>query len=173
MVHSIDEFARQCSVLLKVEPGPAGRQKVCDLLKELLADREFIAKYVPESTSERDLLYEDPELKFCIFAEHKHGAKVGKPHDHGSSWAIYGQAVGVTEMTEWELLEPATAHKPGKVRRKAVYTMTPGSAYVYNESVLHSPSRTGPTRLIRFEGVNLDQFRELRPEYELVEGQSS
>lgn len=173
MVHGIEEFARKCSSVLKADPGPAGRQKVCDLLKVLLADRDFIAKYVPESTSERDLLYEDPELKFCIFAEHKHGAKIGKPHDHGSSWAIYGQAVGVTEMTEWELLEPATAGRPGKVRQKSVYTMMPGSAHVYNEGVLHSPSRTGPTRLIRFEGVNLDQFREQRPEYELVEGRTS
>ena len=55
--------------------------------------------------------------------------------------------------------------RPGKVRKARVYSMTPGSAYVYNEGVLHSPSRTAPTRLIRVEGVNLDQFRALRPEY--------
>ncbi len=165
MTQSIDEFGRLCSALLKVEPGPAGRQKVCDLLKPLLADKAFVEKTVPESTSERELLYEDPELKFCVFAEHKGGAKVGKPHDHGPSWAIYGQAAGETEMVEWQLLEPATSDRPGKVRKARVYSMTPGSAYVYNEGVLHSPSRTAPTRLIRVEGVNLDQFRALRPEY--------
>ena len=168
MADRIEAFARQCSALLKAGPGPAGRQQVCDLLKPLLADPSFVEQYVPESTSERELLYEDPELKFCLFAEHKHGAKVGKPHDHGPSWAIYGQAAGVTEMTVWEVLEPATDGKPGKVRRQDTYTMTPGSAFVYNEGVLHSPSRTAPTRLVRFEGVNLDQFRELRPEYLLV-----
>jgi hypothetical protein len=27
---------------------------------------------------------------------------IGGPHDHGNSWAIYGQALGWTEMTEWE-----------------------------------------------------------------------
>ncbi len=168
MTKSIDELGRLCGALLKAQPGPDGRQKVCDLLKPLLADNAFVDKAIPESTGERELLYEDPELKFCIFAEHKGGAKIGKPHDHGPSWAIYGQAAGETEMTEWELVKAPSKDGPGKVRRARIYKMTPGSAYVYNEGVLHSPSRTAPTRLIRVEGVNLDQFRALRPEYEEV-----
>jgi hypothetical protein len=36
------------------------------------------------------------------------------------------------------------------------YEMTRGSAYVYNEGDLHSPSRTSETRLIRFESQNMD-----------------
>jgi len=170
MAHTIDQFASQCSAILKAEPGPTGRQKVCDLLKQLLMDKTFIENSVCPNNAERHLLYEDPELKFCIFVEYKSDARIGKPHDHGPSWAIYGQATGITEMTVWELLEPATADKPGKVRKKTSYTMPPGSAHVYNEGVLHSPSRTGPTRLIRFEGVNLDEFKKLRPDYEVVAG---
>jgi len=77
MAYTIEQFARQCSALLKAEPGPAGRQKVCDLLKQVLMDKEFVEKTVSESTSERHLLYEDPELKFCIFAEHKRGPNRG------------------------------------------------------------------------------------------------
>jgi hypothetical protein len=34
-------------------------------------------------------------------------------------------------------------------------------AYVYNEGDLHSPRRTGPTRLIRIEGKNMDTVRRL------------
>ena len=162
MAHTIEQFAKQCSNLLKSEPGPAGRRKVCDLLKEVLKDKEFVEKTIPENTSERHLLYEDPELKFCIFAHHYRGPKQSQPHDHGPSWAIYGQAMGVTEMTDWELLEPATPEKPGKVRQKKTYSMRPGDAYVYDEGVLHSPARADSTRLIRFEGMNMDNVKRLK-----------
>ena len=65
-------------------------------------------------------------------------------------------------MTDWELVEPATADKPGKVRKKKDYSMTPGSAYVFNEGDLHSPARTDSTRLIRFEGMNMDTVKRLK-----------
>jgi predicted metal-dependent enzyme (double-stranded beta helix superfamily) len=162
MAHTIEQFAQQCSTILRADPGPAGRQKVCDLLKEVLKDKEFVKKTIPESTSDRHLLYEDPDLKFCIFAHYHHGPKTSQPHDHGPSWAIYGQAEGVTEMTDWELLEPASADKPGKVRKKKSYSMTPGSAYIYSEGILHSPARTDATKLIRLEGMNMDTVKRLK-----------
>ena len=45
MAHTIEQFAKQCSTMLKADPGPAGRQKVCQLLKEVLTDKEFVEKY--------------------------------------------------------------------------------------------------------------------------------
>ena len=47
------------------------------------------------------------------------------------------------------------------------YALTPGTAHVYNEGVLHAPRRDGPTRLIRVEGVNLYGMK--RDKYEAVE----
>ena len=88
------------------------------------------------------------------------------PHDHGPTWAIYGQAAGETEMTDWELLEAASEAAPGKVRKARTYTLTPGMAFVYNEGDLHSPRRDGPTRLIRLEGINMDTVKRLK--YEAV-----
>jgi hypothetical protein len=67
-------------------------------------------------------------------------------------------------MTDWALVEPASAETPGKVRQAKVYTLTPGTAFVYNEGDLHSPRRSGPTRLIRFEGINMDKVSRLRYE---------
>ena len=165
---SFQEFASRCSNLLKADPGPVGRRQVRDLLSEVLQDQAFVDAVVPERTTDRELRYEDPDLKFCIFAEHKFGAKTGEPHDHGPSWAIYGQAAGATQMSEWEIVEPATGTGSGKVRLLKRYTMTPGSAFVYDEGVLHSPSRTAPTRLIRFEGMNLESLRGARPKYEII-----
>ncbi len=51
-------------------------------------------------------------------------------------------------------------------RRAKTYTLTPGAAYVYNEGDLHSPRRESSTRLIRFEGRNMDSVQRLR--YEAV-----
>jgi predicted metal-dependent enzyme (double-stranded beta helix superfamily) len=157
MAHTLEQFASECHRLLKAEPGPAGREKVRALLQEVLKDQSFVVKNLDESTPERKILYEDPELKFCILAHYYKGAKESAPHDHGPSWAIYGQAWGETQMSDFELLEPASAEKPGKVRRVRTYKLTPGVAHVYNEGDLHSPKRDGSTKLIRIEGINMDK----------------
>ena len=48
------------------------------------------------------VLYEDPKLGFQVLAHINDKARVSPPHDHGASWAIYGQATKYTDMTEWE-----------------------------------------------------------------------
>lgn len=162
MARTLEQFATQCHEILKADPGPAGRNKVCALLQETLRDETFVVTNLGDEVSERKILYEDPELKFCILAHHYQGAKESPPHDHGPSWAIYGQARGETQMSDYELLEPATADKPGKVRKLRTYKLTPGVAHVYNEGDLHSPKRDGPTRLIRIEGVNMEKVKRLK-----------
>ena len=162
MTQTIEKFAAACHNILKAEPGPAGRRKVRDLLQETLKDQQFVATYLNDQTPERKILYEDPELGFCVLAHYYQGAKESSPHDHGPSWAIYGQAQGETEMSDYELLEPASAEKPGKVRKVRTYKLTPGIAHVYNEGDLHSPKRVSSTRLIRIEGVNMEKVKRLK-----------
>jgi predicted metal-dependent enzyme (double-stranded beta helix superfamily) len=161
MAHTLEQFAAACHDILKADPGPTGRQKICALLQELLKDDDFIAAHLGDNVPERKILYEDPELGFCILAHVYQGARETAPHDHGPSWAIYGQAHGETEMTDWALVEPATVDKPGKVRQVKTYTLKPGMAYAYHEGQLHSPRRAGATRLIRIEGLNMDKVRRL------------
>jgi len=159
---TLEGFAAKCHDLLKAEPGPAGREKVRALLETALKDDRFVASCLDDKTPERKILYEDPDLRFCILAHSYPGAKVSPPHDHGPSWAIYGQARGETEMSDYQLLEPATEAMPGKVKKVRTYKLTPGIAHVYNEGDLHSPSRAGPTRLIRIEGVNMEKVKRLK-----------
>lgn len=161
MAHTLEQFAAACHDILKAEPGPAGRQKVCALLQEVLKDDAFVATHLGDNVPERKILYEDAELGFCILAHVNHRAGETPPHDHGPYWAIYGQARGETEMTDWEVVEPATPDKPGKARRVRTYTLKPGMAYAYHEGQLHSPRRAGPTRLIRIEGRNLEKVKRL------------
>jgi hypothetical protein len=161
MAHTLEHFAADCHRILKADPSPAGRQQVCTLLQEVLKDNDFIAAHLGDDVPERKVLYEDPELGFCILAHVNRGARGSLPHDHGPYWAIYGQAHGETEMTDWELVEPASVEKPGKVRPIRTYSLKPGMAYAYHEGQLHSPRRDGPTRLIRIEGRNMDKVKRL------------
>jgi predicted metal-dependent enzyme (double-stranded beta helix superfamily) len=162
MTVTLEQFAAECHTILKSEPGPSGRRKICMRLETLLRDPQFVSSNLGEATPERQVLYEDPELGFCVLAHNYKGAKEAPPHDHGPSWAIYGQAKGETEMTDYEMVAPASEVQPGKARPTRTYKLTPGTAYVYNEGELHSPRRRGPTQLIRIEGLNMDKIRRLR-----------
>jgi hypothetical protein len=168
MDEMLEQFAAECHRILKADQGPAGRQRVAGLLQDVLSDSGFVAANLGEGTPERKVLYEDKELGFCILAHRYEGARESAPHDHGPSWAIYGQASGVTEMTEWEIVEAASPDRPGKVRKVKTYPLQPGMAQVYNEGQLHSPRRETATRLIRIEGMNMDGVSRLA--YEPVQG---
>ena len=162
MPQTLEGFAAQCRKILLAENNPQGRSKVCALLQDALKDEDFVARNIPDGTPERKILYEDPDLGFCILAHNHQGPKESSPHDHGPSWAIYGQARGVTSMSDWQLLEPASAEKPGKVRKVREYKLTPGVAHVYNEGDLHSPARADSTRLIRIEGTNMEKVKRFK-----------
>lgn len=155
----LERFASECHDILKADPGPAGRRKVCTLLAQALQDREFVQASVSEKTPERQVIYEDAELGFCILAHNYAGSKESPPHDHGPSWAIYGQAKGETHMTDYERVAEPAEGKPGKAKALRTYKLSPGVAHLYNERDLHSPRRDGPTQLIRIEGLNMDRIK--------------
>ena len=156
---SLEQFAAECRRILAADQGVDGRKQVCALVEEACKDGEFVTANFGENVGPRDILYEDPELGFCVCAHAYKDARESQPHDHGPSWAIYGQVAGETVMNDWALVEPAGEGKMGKVRFVRSYPLTPGTAHLYNEGDLHSPRRDGPTKLLRIEGRNLDKVR--------------
>src|ERR1700741_1748975 len=162
MTPSLEQFAAECRTILTSEPGPSGRRKICMRLEELLRDPAFVSENLDEKTPERQGVFEDPALGFCVLAHSYKSAKESPPHDHGPSWAIYGQAKGETEMTDYALVAPAADGKAGKARPVRPNKLAPGAAYLYNEGDLPSPRRRGPTQLIRIEGMNMDRIKGLK-----------
>ncbi|HEY7243928.1 MAG TPA: hypothetical protein VH678_08600 [Xanthobacteraceae bacterium] len=157
MSYALDQFAAECHRILAADSGLEGRERVRALLTEICSDKAFVATYLSDDVSARQILHEDPDLGFCILGHVEHGSRQSRPHDHGPTWAIYGQAEGETIMTDWAIVSPPPGDGlPGKARRVRDYTLTPGSAQVYNEGNIHSPRRNGPTRLLRIEGRNLE-----------------
>jgi hypothetical protein len=162
MKQTLEQFASSCHDILKNNSGPSGRQKITEILKDVLTDQEFIAQYLPPTTGERDVIYEDPELGFCILAHRYLGAKSSDPHDHAHSWAIYGQVQGITEMRDFEKITEASLDQPGKVRVLRSYTLMPGMAHLYNEGDLHAPERKDSTSLIRIEGTDMSKLKRMK-----------
>lgn len=157
MPYTLEQLAADCHAALAADAGPAGREVMRRHLERALQDKDFVAAHLgDDNTTPREKLYEDPAFGFCIFAHVYTDAKGGEPHDHAGTWAIYGQARGTTEMTEWRKLKAPQGDAPGVVEPVKSYALEPGMAVVYNEDAVHSPLRAGPTRLIRIEGRNLD-----------------
>lgn len=158
MAYTLESFAADCRTALQSDSGPGGRNKVREHLQRALRDNTFLEAHLgPNATDERAILYEDPELEFCICAHVYSGPKQGHPHDHGSTWAIYGQAEGETEMSDWRMVSPPAGDQPGKVEMIRTYRLKPGDAHVYEVGDVHAPYREAPTKLIRIEGKNTDK----------------
>jgi hypothetical protein len=162
MGYSLSELAADIRRELVADTGPAAKAAVCALVARALTDETFVAAHLkerPAGSDPREVLYEDPELGFCICGHVYPNKAIGSPHDHGSSWAIYGQATGVTEMTEWRIVEKGEDGRPTRVEPVETYVMNPGDVRLYDIGVVHSPKREAPVKLIRIEGRNLDHVQ--------------
>lgn len=159
---TLDNLAQRLRDAMKASPVPDGAEALCAILSEALNDRAFTAAMLPDrkdGEGVREILYEDPDLGFCICGHVNAGSSIGKPHDHGTTWAIYGQAEGTTEMTDWRIVDRGGGGRPIRVVRDRTYMLTPGDAHFYGVGAVHSPKRTQATRLIRIEGANQDFIR--------------
>lgn len=160
MAYTLEQLSSDIRMALKADPGLGGKQAVCRLVSKALRDEDFIARHLdPVQCKPRKVLYEDPELGFCVCGHVYEKPAHGSPHDHGSSWAIYGVAVGDTEMTDWRIVQPGSGEQPSLVVPEKTYVMKPGDSHLYDVGVVHSPKRDTLTKLIRIEGANLDRIK--------------
>jgi hypothetical protein len=160
MFYTLEQFSSDCHDAIANDPGPAGREIVRQCVERACDDAEFVAsQFGPNNTTERQVIYKDPDLGFCILAHVYKGARTSNPHDHASTWAIYGQAIGTTVMTDWRKIQEPNGGEPGKVEKIKSYQLTPGTAHIYQVGDLHSPKRETDTCLIRVEGQNMDSVK--------------
>lgn len=160
MGYTLQELAADIRRELGGDPGPAAKAAVCGLVARALTDEAFVAAHLadrPAGGHPREVLYEDPDLGFCICGHVYPDRAIGSPHDHGSSWAIYGQVAGTTEMTEWKIVAKGENGGPVTVEPVETYVMHPGDVRLYDVGAVHSPKREAPVKLIRIEGRNLDR----------------
>ena len=162
MSHEIDLIAEEIRALLRDRPVSDCARELCGIVNRMLTDDGFVLRHLPdraEGEHPREVLYEDPDLGFCICGHVYEGPAESGPHDHGSSWAIYGQATGETEMTDWKIVQKGEGDTASLVEPVRTYLLRRGDAHFYDIGAVHSPKRESSTRLIRIEGANLDHVQ--------------
>lgn len=157
MAYSLEQFVVDCRAALKRSAGPAGRENVRGMLERLLRDPDFLARYCAATTpTGLRVLHDDADLGFQILAHLNDKARASPPHDHGNSWAIYGQAAGHTDMVEYERVDTGTdpGHAQLRVRRR--YRLNAGEAAIFQDGAIHSIDYPDKARFVRVTGTNLD-----------------
>ena len=163
MAYDLDQFIADCRSTLSRDPGPEGREEVRTKLETLLRNPDFVRKHCSEDTPRGlHVLYEDPKLGFQILAHINEKARVSPPHDHGASWAIYGQATHYTDMIEWEREDNGGDAKHAKLKPAKTYRLMPGHAGIYQDGKIHSIDYPDYARFIRVTGTNLDRIDRVR-----------
>jgi hypothetical protein len=163
MTYGLDQFISDCRSVLSRDPGPKGREEVRKNLERLLANADFIREHAGEDAPRGlHVLYEDAGLGFQVLAHINDKARVSPPHDHGESWAIYGQATHYTDMIEWEREDNGADPVHAKLKPVKKYRLTPGHAGIYQDGKIHSIDYPDYARFIRVTGTNLDKIHRVR-----------
>ena len=163
MGYSLQDFSRDAREILKGGSGRAQVEKVRAKMEGLLVDPDFRKEYFGEKQPlGLQRIYIDPQYGFEVMTYRYNEARKGQPHDHGDSWAIYGQVAEYTEMTLWERTDDGSSPEYAKLKAKSTYRLTPGKAGVYYGRELHSTATPVNTRYLRVTGTDLETIERLR-----------
>jgi predicted metal-dependent enzyme (double-stranded beta helix superfamily) len=158
MAYTLDNFCADTHAILKAKPLAEALPQVAERLSRLLVNPHFVAEtFNDDMPPGKRELYHDRELDFYVLAHVQEPGKTGKPHSHGSSWAIYGNAKAVTDMTEWRRVNSENdAHYELVAASK--YGLGPGQTRAYGPNVIHSTAHKEKAWVIRITGTDLDKL---------------
>lgn len=156
---TLARFVAKCREIIGKDDTPQGRELVRVLLESLLRDAAFVRKYCEEPKPALYRLHTDRELGFEVLAHINEKPRVSPPHDHGESWAIYGQATSHTDITEWKRTDDGANPQRASLHPVKTYRLQPGHAATFEDGMIHSIDYPGMSCFVRVTGTNLDQIR--------------
>ena len=162
MAYTLNEFCIDTRTLLAAQPLAAALPQIADCLTRLLSNPAFVSETFNDNLAAgKHVLHHDPELGFYVLAHVQQGGKAGKPHSHGASWAVYGNAKNVTEMTEWRRVNPES-DEHAELVAMSKYSLGPGQTKAYGPDVIHSTAHPERAWVIRVTGTDLDHLPRYR-----------
>jgi predicted metal-dependent enzyme (double-stranded beta helix superfamily) len=163
MARTLAEFCKTSTAVLKTaDPLDRKLGQIAARLAELLANPDFVAEAFSESDPPgHRTLFHCPETDYHVLAHVQRAGKGGMPHSHGASWAIYGNARGFTDMTEWRRVNPA-GEEQAMLEEAAKYRLNAGETYAYGPHVIHSTAHPEKAWVIRVTGTDLDHLPRFR-----------
>jgi predicted metal-dependent enzyme (double-stranded beta helix superfamily) len=161
--YDLDQFIADCRTTLARDPGPSGRGQVLQDLERLLKNEDFVAKHCGDDQPVGiKVLYEDPKLGFQVLSHVMGKARVSPPHDHGASWAIYGQVKQYTDMIVYQREDDGSDPNQAKLKPVEKYRLTPGKAGIYQDGAIHSIDYPDNARFVRVTGTDLDKIERIK-----------
>jgi hypothetical protein len=154
--YGLTEFTTDIHAIVKNE-GQDGLLHVAEKLRQLLANPAFVAATFDDGMPPgKRLLFHDPETDVHVLAHvNPPSPKPGLPHSHGTSWAVYGNAKGGTEMTLWRRVNPETDDH-AELTIADTYVLGEGQARCYPSGAIHSTNQPGKAWVVRVTGTDLD-----------------
>lgn len=167
MAYDFHLFTEELTAILKAK-GIGGLEEIAAKLRPLLADPDFAKFAFPDETMRKRVLFHDAETDVYVQAHLQSAGKRGKPHSHGASWAVYGNILGSTDMTEWRRVNPENEDR-AVLEPVARYRLGPGDSRAYAPHAIHSTEHPEKALVIRIIGTDLDTI----PRYSFDAGRDS
>jgi len=151
MSYSLADFCDDTGAILAQTNDRTGRERIRQKLELLLLNATFCAEYVgPDNESGARPIYQDPDLHFCVLTYNMTEPRTSPPHDHGRSWAIYGQAAGYTDMTVWSATQD-------NLEANRTFRLQPGQAGLFDVREIHSIEYPRGAKFVRITGVDMNR----------------
>ncbi|MEK9644781.1 MAG: hypothetical protein VW547_04480 [Alphaproteobacteria bacterium] len=156
--YELEEFCKDCREAIRNDPGDGGRETIRDRMAELIRNETFVAEHFgPEKPFGTTTLYHDPETDFHVLAHCFTNGSKSPPHDHGESWAIYGQTAGHTNMVVWDRLDDGSDNANVKLEPREEYRLNEGDVGIFHPGDIHTIDFPDGARFLRVTGTDLDQ----------------
>ena len=163
MTYTLDGFVKDAQAALKTDTSPGGREKVRLLLEKLLTNKQFVDQAVgPAAPMGTRKLYVDKDQGFVVLAHVNTKAHKSPPHDHGASWAVYGQAIKYTDMSEFKRVDGGNGAGEATLEKVKSYRLEPGHAGIYDVGAIHAIDYPEGSRFVRVTGRDLDLVQRLK-----------
>ena len=168
-MYDLEDFCSDLKTALSTQDGEQARESIRKKLEKLLTNKEFVSTYCHQDAKIGvHVLYQDDELGFMVLNHVINKGRKSPPHDHGDSWAIYGQAVGHTDMSEFERLDNETREGIAELKMVSEYRLTPGLAGTFGPRQIHAIHFVEGSRFIRITGTDLSRITTRK--FDMAEG---
>ena len=168
-MYDLEDFCSDVKTALSTQDGEQARESIRKKLEKLLTNEEFVSTHCHKDAKIGvHTLYQDDELGFMVLNHVINKGRKSHPHDHGESWAIYGQAVGYTDMSEFDRLDNETREGIAELKMVSEYRLTPGLAGMFGPRQIHAIHFVEGSRFIRITGTDLSRITTRK--FDMAEG---